>query len=81
MRPYHENFLFKRSVHPAHFILGGFGKKQRGIGSLAGGWGKLWSGRPRSRTWEVGSPGRGVAPHRGVSERCEIERRSATQGP
>lgn len=39
MRPYLENFLFKRSVHPAHFILGGFGKKQRGIGSLAGGGG------------------------------------------
>lgn len=66
MKPWHGNFLFKGVCTLLISSLGGFGKKERGIGSLAAGWGKLRSGRPRGWTREVGRS-RWGCPHIGVS--------------
>ena len=66
MKPWHGNFLFKGVCTLLISSLGDFGKKERGIGSLAAGWGKLRSGRPRGWTQEVGRSRRGC-PHIGVS--------------
>ena len=65
MRPYHENFLFKRSVHPAHFILGGFRKKQRGTGSLAGGVGEIAEWAPQKLDVGGGESRQGGGPTSG----------------
>ena len=66
MKPWHGNFLFKGVCTLLISSLGDFGKKERGIGSLAAGWGKLRSARPRGWTQEVGRSRRGC-PHIGVS--------------
>lgn len=64
MRPYHENFLFKRSVHPAHFILEALGGSSEELDRWRGGGGNCGVGAP-----EVGRGRWGVQgwPHIGVS--------------